>query len=98
MCALCTAATDVISCVVKTETREGMNFLFDRKTPLLAVPCLGALAVWCLSLSVPLMTGCGQKDAASGAAEMAPGGVAVRSLAGKTAARAYEQSEPTLNE
>src|SRR5260370_13398344 len=72
MCAFCTAVTDVISCVVKTETRESMNFLFDRKTPVLAVPRLGALAVLCLSVSVPLMTGCGQKDAASGAAGKPP--------------------------
>src|SRR5258707_6895847 len=74
MCSFCIAATDVISCLVKTETRESMNFLFDRKTPVLAVPRLGALAVLCLSVSVALMTGCGQKDAGSGAAGKAPGG------------------------
>src|SRR5713101_2962610 len=85
MCAFCTAATDVISCVVKTETRESMNFLFDRKTPVLAVPRLGALAVLCLSVSVPLMTGCGQKDAASGAAGMPPGGMPVQVQVVKTA-------------
>jgi len=62
-----------------------MNFLFDRKTPVLAVPRLGALAVLCLSVSVPLMTGCGQKDAASGAAGMPPGGMAVQVQVVKTA-------------
>src|SRR6266851_570888 len=85
MCVFCTAATDVISCVVKTETRESMNLLFDRKTPGLAVPRLGALAVLCLSVSVPLMTGCGQKDAASGAAGMPPGGMPVQVQVVKTA-------------
>jgi len=62
-----------------------MNFLFDRDTPVLAVPRLGALAVLCLSVSVPLMTGCGQKDAASGAAGMPPGGMAVQVQVVKTA-------------
>src|SRR6266446_3315559 len=62
-----------------------MNFLFDSKTPVSAVPRLGALAVLCLSVSVPLMTGCGQKDAASGAAGMAPGGMPVQVQVVKTA-------------
>jgi RND family efflux transporter MFP subunit len=62
-----------------------MSFLFDRETPLLAAPRLRALAVLCLSVSVPLMTGCGQKDAASGAAGMPPGGMPVQVQVVKTA-------------
>src|SRR5260370_42073750 len=95
MCAFCTAVTDVISCVVKTETRESMNFLFDRKTPVLAVPRLGALAVLCLSVSVPLMTGCGQKDAASGAAGVAPGGKGGEVEGGKDGAKTEHPQDPS---
>src|SRR5258708_31271870 len=55
-----------------------MSFLYGRERPVLAAPRLRALAVLCLSVWVPLMTGCGQKDAASGAAGMPPGGMPVQ--------------------
>ena len=61
-----------------------MSFLFDGETPVLAAPRLRALAVLYLSLSAPLMTGCGQKDAASGAAGMPPGGMQVQVQVVKT--------------
>jgi RND family efflux transporter MFP subunit len=55
-----------------------MNLLFERRAPGLPAPPITGLALLCLIATMVILSGCGQKDSASGAAGVPPGGMPVQ--------------------